>query len=67
MIAQYLKTVIALTLSSNFILSSALPVSNSSGPTVKIQNGTVVGVHSNSYNQDYFLGKSHDFLARFPL
>lgn len=25
-------------------------------PTVKVKNGTIAGVHSNTYNEDYFLG-----------
>jgi carboxylesterase type B len=27
-----------------------------SGPTVTVKNGTINGVHSSSYNQDFFLG-----------
>lgn len=38
-----------------FLASAALVTANSA-PTVKIRNGTVTGVHSSSYNQDYFLG-----------
>ena len=57
MAAKYLKSVVVLTLSTNVISSSSVPVINSSTPSVKIQNGTVVGVHSSSYNQEYFLGK----------
>ncbi|KAF2676670.1 alpha/beta-hydrolase [Lentithecium fluviatile CBS 122367] len=30
--------------------------SNNSAPTATIKNGTVIGVHSAEYNQDYFLG-----------
>ncbi|KAK6525129.1 hypothetical protein TWF694_005275 [Orbilia ellipsospora] len=46
---------------SSIVLSSALGVSVSAsptpqGPTVKIANGTVYGVHSNTWKQDFFLG-----------
>ena len=27
-----------------------------SGPTVQVKNGTISGVHSSTYNEDYFLG-----------
>jgi triacylglycerol lipase len=33
----------------------AAPASKSS-PTVKVRNGTYTGVHSSTYNQDFFLG-----------
>lgn len=29
---------------------------SSSAPSATVKNGTVVGVHSNEYNQDFFLG-----------
>lgn len=41
-----------------FALSAAVlaaPSKNSS-PTVRVKNGTISGVRSTSYNQDYFLG-----------
>jgi hypothetical protein len=41
-----------------FVLSTAVlaaPASKSS-PTVKVRNGTYTGVHSSTYNQDFFLG-----------
>ncbi|KAF3037715.1 hypothetical protein E8E11_003177 [Didymella keratinophila] len=41
-----------------FALSAAVlatPSGNAS-PTVLVKNGTIAGVHSSSYNQDYFLG-----------
>ena len=34
--------------------SSALATKNT--PTVRVKNGTIAGVHSPSYNQDFFLG-----------
>jgi carboxylesterase type B len=34
-------------------LASTYPAS---GPAVRIKNGTYVGAHSSTYNQDYFLG-----------
>ncbi len=40
-------------------LTSALPSTvrrASSSPTVTVKNGTIMGVHSDSYNQDFFLG-----------
>lgn len=30
--------------------------SNSNTPTAAVKNGTISGSHSNTYNQDYFLG-----------
>lgn len=36
--------------------SVTAPTSGSGSPSATIKNGTVVGVHSNQYNQDFFLG-----------
>ncbi|KAJ5293648.1 hypothetical protein N7508_008469, partial [Penicillium antarcticum] len=45
-------------LAIGFVLYTAVlaaPASNSS-PTVRVRNGTYTGVHSSTYNQDFFLG-----------
>jgi len=41
-----------------FALSAAVLAapSGDASPTVRVKNGTIAGVHSSSYNQDYFLG-----------
>lgn len=40
------------------------PLPNDDGPTARIKNGSVVGVHSRAYNQDFFLGVPY---AQLPL
>lgn len=36
--------------------SSALAAPTKDAPTVRVKNGTIAGVHSTSYDQDFFLG-----------
>ena len=46
-----------LVLSSLFVsLVTGLTLRQSSGPRVSIKNGTVIGIYSTEYNQDFFLG-----------
>lgn len=38
------------------VVAHCSPAPPARGPLVKVKNGTYMGVHSQSYNQDYFLG-----------
>jgi acetylcholinesterase len=43
---------LTLSLSASLVSCQYLP----KGPTAKVKNGTLLGVHSDVYNQDFFLG-----------
>lgn len=45
----------ALTISLSASLASCYPY-HSAAPTAHVKNGSYVGVHSDIYNQDFFLG-----------
>jgi hypothetical protein len=49
---MWLSLITSLALSATVL---AAPSKNAS-PTAQVKNGTIVGVHSASYNQDFFLG-----------
>ena len=39
-----------------FLALSSSALATKTTPTVRVKNGTITGVHSSSYNQDFFLG-----------
>ena len=54
---QVIQVLAVLALSaSSFAAPRSAPKQDTKPPTIKIKNGTVEGIHSTNYNQDYFLG-----------